>query len=708
MGIASQYFPGNGSGGNGNYSLNQLYQFAVSAGADSYTGALLAHIAWAESAGNPHAKNSIGATGLFQFIPYYWPQYDYARMTNDPVYAMKAALSAYKQMGTSPWNDSKNKGNGGGWGQYLNNRFGGITNISTGTVGGGGSVAGGASAGGAIGGHISVAGTLRQGDESAYVGMLQKKLGIPGDGVFGPQTRNALIAFQRSHGLTPDGIYGPQTMAAMGGGSGGGGGGGGGNGIVWPSDTRTITSPFGVTRPGHTHGGIDIGAPMDAPIYAATSGRVITSRADPGGFGWYVQIQAPDGTVTTYGHMYQNKTYVSVGQQVNAGQKIALTGANGDSTGPHLHFEVSIGGKRTDPKAWLDSRGAGNPGNVGAPGGGTGWDEDSISAAIGLSTALFDSDPELRGVLDKVMSEGLTPDTDAGKARFQALLENTQWYKTHSAKQREYLALLKADPAEAQKRLLTAQADVLAVAQQIGIALTPSELSALARNTAEYGLSGNELKFAVASFFKKNASANFGGDLGDTINSLRQFTADMGLPISNDGLNAAAQEIVQGHKTLQDYENNIRLSAKSMFPALSHAIDSGQTVRQAADPYLQTYGSVLERDPAEVDLSQNATIRKALQFQNPSTNTVGRTGAATNAKVTRATPDDNSKIAHPVQGTTENPGLEPLWAFENRLKSDPLWLQTNQAHNALTGAGAQILTDLGLGTTGGANVSSGN
>jgi murein DD-endopeptidase MepM/ murein hydrolase activator NlpD len=110
-------------------------------------------------------------------------------------------------------------------------------------------------------------------------------------------------------------------------------------------------------RWGTMHWGIDIAAPMYTPMYSAGDGTVI--RAGPAtGFGQAVYVQHDNGDVTVYGHM--EVIEVVAGQRVAAGQEIALVGTQGFSTGPHLHFEVYVGGLdgfRVDPVLWLANRG---------------------------------------------------------------------------------------------------------------------------------------------------------------------------------------------------------------------------------------------------------------------------------------------------------------------------------------------------------------
>jgi murein DD-endopeptidase MepM/ murein hydrolase activator NlpD len=105
------------------------------------------------------------------------------------------------------------------------------------------------------------------------------------------------------------------------------------------------------------HPGIDLGAPMGTPINAAHRGRVIYAGWESG-YGNFIQIMHENNVVTCYGHL--SKILVQVGQYVDTGQEIGLEGSTGHSTGPHLHFEVRIGGQygtKINPLIWLNEHG---------------------------------------------------------------------------------------------------------------------------------------------------------------------------------------------------------------------------------------------------------------------------------------------------------------------------------------------------------------
>ena len=127
-----------------------------------------------------------------------------------------------------------------------------------------------------------------------------------------------------------------------------------GGGMIWPI-SGPITSEFGWrTHPifgsARFHSGLDIGGDYGMPIHAAQSGIVIESGWI-GGYGNTIMIEHGGGIVTLYGH--NESLAVGVGQHVNQGDVIAYCGSTGNSTGPHCHFEVRIGGEPVSPWDYL-------------------------------------------------------------------------------------------------------------------------------------------------------------------------------------------------------------------------------------------------------------------------------------------------------------------------------------------------------------------
>ncbi|QSB06585.1 M23 family metallopeptidase [Natronoglycomyces albus] len=121
---------------------------------------------------------------------------------------------------------------------------------------------------------------------------------------------------------------------------------------VAPSNAR-ITSNYG-QRWGRMHNGVDFGNAQGSSIYAAAAGEVTFADWN-GGFGQLVIIRHSNGTETYYAHASQ--ILVSPGQSVKPGDEIMLAGSTGNSTGPHLHFEVHVNGSPTEPLQFLRSQG---------------------------------------------------------------------------------------------------------------------------------------------------------------------------------------------------------------------------------------------------------------------------------------------------------------------------------------------------------------
>lgn len=118
---------------------------------------------------------------------------------------------------------------------------------------------------------------------------------------------------------------------------------------IKPITGGTLTSTF-KWRWGRMHKGIDWAVPKGTAVRASCGGTVV-SAGWSGGYGNCITIRHPDGKQTRYGHL--SKILVSAGQKVDQGQKIALSGNTGRSTGPHVHFEILVNGTQVNPLKYL-------------------------------------------------------------------------------------------------------------------------------------------------------------------------------------------------------------------------------------------------------------------------------------------------------------------------------------------------------------------
>ncbi|MGH7717175.1 MAG: murein hydrolase activator EnvC family protein [Vulcanimicrobiaceae bacterium] len=125
--------------------------------------------------------------------------------------------------------------------------------------------------------------------------------------------------------------------------------------LSWPVSGR-ISSPFGMRSNPISgrflmHTGIDIAAEMGTTVVAPADGRVISAGWNSGGYGNMIIIDNGGPMSTLFGHLSQ--IFVANDQEVKRGQAIGAVGSTGESTGPHLHFEVRIDGKPVDPMSYL-------------------------------------------------------------------------------------------------------------------------------------------------------------------------------------------------------------------------------------------------------------------------------------------------------------------------------------------------------------------
>lgn len=136
----------------------------------------------------------------------------------------------------------------------------------------------------------------------------------------------------------------------------------GSTGFIWPTrGAYRVSSHYGYRSASVSgwsyHGGIDIvlgsGSSAGIPVVASASGTVVTAYSGWRGYGHTVVIDHGGGIKTRYAHMYPGSITVRVGQRVYQGQQIGRIGSTGNSTGPHLHFEMLIGGYKVNPYPYI-------------------------------------------------------------------------------------------------------------------------------------------------------------------------------------------------------------------------------------------------------------------------------------------------------------------------------------------------------------------
>jgi peptidoglycan hydrolase-like protein with peptidoglycan-binding domain len=160
------------------------------------------------------------------------------------------------------------------------------------------------------------------------------------DGGFGPHVELALVKFQRWAHVPTTGLAGPETVAAL-------------HApvptcpvpLAWPVQA-VVGDRFGPRGAGF-HPGIDLPAAPGTPVHAAAVGTVTFAGPTSGGYGNLVVVKGAAGVATMYAHL--SRILARPGEQVTVGTLLGLVGATGETTGPHLHFEVRVRGAAVDP-----------------------------------------------------------------------------------------------------------------------------------------------------------------------------------------------------------------------------------------------------------------------------------------------------------------------------------------------------------------------
>lgn len=162
----------------------------------------------------------------------------------------------------------------------------------------------------------------------------------PFNGQYTERTARAVQRFQRAKGMGVDGIAGPATQSAV--------------RHHPPGSPVQLRSPvdnpltgFFGPRDDRFHTGVDYAAATGTPVHAVGSGRVTYADWHPGGWGFLVSIAHGRGVRSMSAHL--SRVDVKVGERVRAGQTIGAVGSSGNSTGPHLHFELRLRGAAFDP-----------------------------------------------------------------------------------------------------------------------------------------------------------------------------------------------------------------------------------------------------------------------------------------------------------------------------------------------------------------------
>jgi hypothetical protein len=344
--------------------------------------------------------------------------------------------------------------------------------------------------------------------------------------------------------------------------------------------------------------------------------------------------------------------------------------SDGTTRGARIQYAQGFlqNGLKAGPMPNVPSGGGGGGSSAGAAGGESAvpaMTADDYMGVDGLGK-LLKSIPELSTLVDQAVSGNWSTQ------KFQNAVEESKWYKTHSNTARSIIAQQMNDPASYKQTLYKTQQTVQKLAQQLGIPLGDGRL----QNIASYALlSGHDSDqqwltdqlFYGRDWRKITDIGQLNGGMANTAQQLQQLASSYGFQWTAPQIASYAQKILDGQTTIDTYKGDLVQWAKSAFPSLAKSLDAGQTVLDAAAPYMQSMSQLLEVDPSQLSLFTPA-IRKALQgTQDPK---------------------------------TQERTAVPLWQFEDQVRQDPRWQYTQNAKDTVSSALVQLGATFGFGPQG--------
>lgn len=283
-------------------------------------------------------------------------------------------------------------------------------------------------------------------------------------------------------------------------------------------------------------------------------------------------------------------------------------------------------------------------------------DSATLAASYGYSAAMLNSSPDLKNLFSKAVSGGWSAE------KFSAELQNTQWYKDHSDTQRKFLAQTSIDPATQSQNILQQTVSIQTAGAKMGARIDDATARSLAQTSLASGWNVDQLNKAIAGYIQWDQYGHLGGAAGDEEMHLRGLANDNGATVSDQWLLDAARQIGQGSSSIQNFEGQIRTMAARQYPAYADQISKGVNLSDLASPYAQELQKILETGP-ESSVLTTPLMQRALQYVDPKTG---------------------------------QPGVMPIWQFQNTLKQDPKWKGTQNAQDELIGTGHQVLKDFGF------------
>lgn len=286
---------------------------------------------------------------------------------------------------------------------------------------------------------------------------------------------------------------------------------------------------------------------------------------------------------------------------------------------------------------------------------------EELAASYGWSLAVLNSNKELKKLFQLAVKETWEP------SKFVAKVRDTGWYKKNGEAARQALILRKTDPKEWQRRneQMKLHIRTLYGSMSGGQKMSNKWLGSAASQAITLGWTEEEIKHQIArstGYITLMREDRLGGEAGEIEDMMTKAEGDYGFKVSDAWKVGRIRNTMLGVDSKESIMDAFKKYAKSTYGAFAEEIDNGMTIKDIAEPYVQTMGRLLELNPESITVF-DSKIRAALTERDPES---GKARAM------------------------------PVWRFENQLREDPRWNQTNNARQAYMSTGHSLLQQFGL------------
>jgi len=233
-------------------------------------------------------------------------------------------------------------------------------------------------------------------------------------------------------------------------------------------------------------------------------------------------------------------------------------------------------------------------------------------AEFGFSEAFLATRPDIKSIVDQATEGAWTMD------KFLDAVRGTKWWKGLSDAQKAYDVERAENPGEIRRKLTAMQLTIRSMATRMGFNTSSAVGAAksLAEQAVRNGWSEEEIRLYVGARYSHGGTA---GMAGQTQQQLIEMAANYGISWGKPGrgsstLNGVVRAVLQGVRTVEDYETFIRDQAKRHYSAVASDIDRGYTLRDILDPYIQAAADELGVNPNTVDLTKGGLWTAPVQY----------------------------------------------------------------------------------------------